>query len=86
MVANIKELIMKNGTGVSGILERDLVCYSEDEIKVFAFQANKFLLSGKTKHLVLCGRCQERILEWVEVARRAEELALSAGNGSFPQA
>ena len=61
VVADLKAVMIRNGRGEEAILESDLTCYSEDEVRCFAFHAGKFLLSGKSKHLALCGRCQERI-------------------------
>ena len=86
VVAEVKDLMLKRGSGEGGILKEDLVCYSEDEVKLFAFGANRFLLSGKTKHLAICGRCQERIQKWIELVRNAEDCAMADGSGSASQA
>lgn len=70
----------------SAITEHDLVCYSEDQIKHFAFNPDKFLLSGKTRHMPLCGYCQERIARWIEYVRKTEENLLAARDGRLPEA
>ena len=84
VVADLKAVMIRNGRGEEAILESDLTCYSEDEVRCFAFHAGKFLLSGKSKHLALCGRCQERIRGWIELALGAE--ARARENDSIAQA
>ena len=80
VVAEIKEKLLRDGiANGEEVKANDLVCYNEDEIKFFAFNADKFLLSGKTRHLALCGVCQEAIALWIEKARYAEERMLAAG-------
>jgi hypothetical protein len=80
VVAEMKEKLLRERI-VNGeeVRNDDLVCYNEDEIKLFAFNADKFLLSGKTRHLALCGVCQQAIALWIEKARDAEERMLAAG-------
>ena len=86
VVADLKAVMIRNGRGEDAILESDLICYSEDEVRCFAFHAGKFLLSGKSKHLALCGRCQERIQGWIEFARGAEQRAREYGSDFIAQA
>jgi hypothetical protein len=70
----------------SEVSEQDLVCYSEDQIKHFAFNPDQFLLSGKTRHMVLCGFCQNQVAHWIERIQQTEKRLLSERNGQFPQA
>ena len=64
----------------------DLTCYSEQEVRLFAFSPPKFLLSGKTKHMALCGLCQEKIARLVEQARMTEQQLRAERGGQLPQA
>lgn len=68
------------------VTEADLHCYTEEEIKHFAFNADEFLLSGKTRHMPLCGYCQERVAKWIEVAKDAEDRMLAQFDGRLPVA
>lgn len=79
VVAEQKEQILKDKATVASetITADDLECYTQNQIKHFAFHPDKFLLSGQTRHLPLCGRCQERVAYWIEYVRRAEERMLS---------
>ena len=83
VVAEQKEQILKDKAAVASdiITAADLECYTEDQIKHFAFNPDKFLLSGQTKHLALCGRCQERVAYWIEYVCRTEERMLSEREG-----
>ena len=49
----------------SQVTEADLECYTEEEVKHFAFNADKFLLSGRTRHMALCVYSQERVAKWI---------------------
>ncbi len=51
------------------LTEVDLTCYTDEEVKRYAFNPDKFLMSGKTKHMPVCGYCQERVAKWVNYAR-----------------
>jgi len=86
VVAELKALMIRNGRGDEAIVESDLTCYTEEEVRCFAFHASKFLLSRKSKHLALCGRCQERVQGWIDWAHGAEDRARRNGNDSMTQA
>ena len=83
VVAEQKEQILKDKAAVASdaITAADLECYTEDQIKYFAFNPDKFLLSGQTRHLPLCGRCQEGVAYWIEYVRQTEERMLSERDG-----
>ena len=70
----------------NAVTQEDLVCFSEQEIKHFAFNPDSFLRSGKTRHMALCRLCQGRIAQWIEVVRHAEEHFMLEGEGKLPQA
>jgi hypothetical protein len=81
------EIIQDRAAGFNtAVNEEDLVCYSEREIKHFAFNPEAFLRSGKTRHLVLCRFCQGRIAQWIEFVRHTEERLMLEGGGKLPQA
>lgn len=44
--------------------EKDFACYTEDEIRVFAFDIRKLLLTGRARHLTICPHCQRRLEHW----------------------
>ena len=68
------------------LTEVDLTCYTDEEVKHYAFNPDKFLMSGKTKHMPVCGYCQERVAKWVSVATDAEERIRTQFGGKLPVA
>ncbi len=88
VVAELKAEMLKDQAAIaeSTVTEEDLTCYSEEQIKHFAFNPDKFLLSGKTRHITLCGFCQEKIARWIEYVRKAEERLMSERDGRLPEA
>ena len=87
-VAELKEQMLRDKEAIAQntVTEEDLACYSEEQIKHFAFNPDKFLLSGKTRHMPLCGFCQERIARWIDYVRKAEERLMSERDGKLPEA
>jgi len=85
IVAEQKGQILRDQAAVTNqtVTEEDLVCYTEEEIKHFAFNPDKFLLSGKTRHMPLCGFCQEQIARWIEYVRKTEENMLAERDGQI---
>ena len=83
VVAEQKEQILRDkATTLSEtVTEADLECYTEEQIKHFAFNPDKFVLSGQTRHLPLCGSCQEQVAYWIDYVRRSEERMLSERHG-----
>lgn len=66
------------------LTELDLTCYTDAEVKHFAFNPDRFLMSGKTKHMPVCGYCQERVAKWVSFAKDAEERMMVQFGGKLP--
>ncbi len=66
------------------LTEVDLTCYTDEEVKRYAFNPDKFLMSGKTKHMPVCGYCQERVAKWVNFAKDAEERMMAQFGGKLP--
>jgi hypothetical protein len=40
---------------------KDFACYTEDEIRAFAFDIRKLLLTGRARHLAICARFERRL-------------------------
>ncbi len=68
------------------LTEVDLTCYTDEEVKRYAFNPDKFLMSGKKKHMPVCGYCQERVAKWVSFAKDAEERTMAHFGGKLPVA
>ena len=66
------------------LTELDLTCYTDEEVKRYAFNPDKFLMSGKTRHMPVCGLCQERVAKWVSFAKDAEERTMAQFGGKLP--
>ncbi len=66
------------------LTEVDLTCYTDEEVKRYAFNPDKFLMSGKTRHMPVCGLCQERVAKWVSCAKDAEEKMMAQFGGKLP--
>lgn len=88
VVAEQKSAILQGRASVfnTRLTQEDLVCYSDQEIKHFAFNPDRFLLSRKFIHMALCGLCQRQIARWIEYVRNAEERLFSEGKPELPQA
>ena len=53
--------------------ERDFACYSEEEIRRFAFDIRSLFLIDRTKHLAICTRCQARLESWTNLVEKFEQ-------------
>lgn len=53
--------------------EKDFACYTENEIRAFAFDIRKLLVTGRARHLALCPRCQRRLEYWTGLVERFDE-------------
>jgi hypothetical protein len=47
--------------------EGDFTCYSEEDIRRFAFDLRILFLSNRAKHLAICTRCQTRLESWTRL-------------------
>lgn len=56
--------------------EKDFTCYSEDEIRAFAFDIRKLLFTGRGRHLAICPRCQRRLEYWTGLVERFDQAPL----------
>ncbi len=64
MVAKRKAELLAPATARPPFQEKDFACYTEDEIRAFAFDVRKLLLTERARHLAICSRCQRRLEYW----------------------
>jgi hypothetical protein len=73
MVAKRKADLLKAESIRPHFEERDFACYSEDEIRKFAFDIRSLLLINRAKHLAICTRCQTRLESWTKLVEKFEQ-------------
>lgn len=64
MVAKRKAELLAAASARPAFEEKDFACYTDDEIRAFAFDARKLFLTERSKHLAICSRCQRRLEYW----------------------
>lgn len=64
MVAKRKAELLVPTTARPPFQEEDFACYTEDEIRAFAFDVRKLFLTERARHLAICSRCQRRLEYW----------------------
>jgi len=64
MVAKRKAELLATESARPAFQEKDFACYTEDEIRTFAFDVRKLFLTERAKHLAICSRCQRRLEHW----------------------
>jgi hypothetical protein len=64
MVAKRKAELLVPTTARPPFQEKDFACYTEDEIRAFAFDVRKLFLTERARHLAICSRCQRRLEYW----------------------
>jgi hypothetical protein len=70
MVAKRKADLLKLESIHSSFEERDSTCYSEEEIRRFAFDIRSLFLTNRAKHLAICTRCRTRLESWTKQVER----------------
>ena len=80
MVAKRKADLLKVETSHPNFEERDFACYSEEDIRKFAFDIRSLLVIDRAKHLGICTRCQTRLESWAKLIKRFEQ-STSTQNG-----
>jgi len=65
--------LRRSGATRPAFEEKDFACYTEDEIRVFAFDIRKLLLTGRARHLAICSRCQRGLEYWTGLVERFDE-------------
>ena len=64
MVARRKAELLAAASARPPLQEKDFACYTDDEIRTFAFDVRKLFLTERAKHLAICSRCQQRLEYW----------------------
>lgn len=64
MVARRKADMLEMDSSQLLFKERDLACYSEEEIRMFAFDVRSLFLTDRARHLAICTRCQNQLEYW----------------------
>ena len=64
MVAKRKSELLASALARPAFEEKDFACYTDDEIRAFAFDVRKLFLTERAKHLAICSRCQRRLEYW----------------------
>jgi hypothetical protein len=64
MVAKRKMALLAAASARPPFEEKDFACYTEDEIRAFAFDVRKLFLTERATHLAVCTRCQRRLEYW----------------------
>ena len=64
MMARRKADLMATASARLSFEETDFSCYTDDEIRAFAFDVRKLFLTERAKHLAICSRCQRRLEYW----------------------
>jgi hypothetical protein len=80
MVAKRKTALLSSAPNHPTFAERDFACYSEEEIRSFAFDIRSLFLIDRAKHLAICTRCQARLESWTKLVEKFEQGA-STHNG-----
>jgi hypothetical protein len=73
MVAKRKADLMSDASLRSSFDEGDFTCYSEEDIRRFAFDIRSLFLSNRAKHLAICTRCQTRLGSWTRLLEKFDQ-------------
>jgi len=80
MVARRKAEMLAAASALPAFEEKDFACYTDDEIRAFAFDVRKLFLTERSKHLAICLRCQRRLEYWSGLVENFDRAApLQAG-------
>jgi len=75
MVAKRKAELLAAASTRPAFQEKDFACYSEDEIRTFAFDVRKLFLTERAKHLAICSRCQRSLEHWSGLVEQFDRVA-----------
>jgi hypothetical protein len=75
MVAKRKAELLAAAPARPAFEEKDFACYTDDEIRAFAFDVRKLFLTERAKHLAICSRCQRRLEYWTGLVENFERAA-----------
>jgi hypothetical protein len=77
MVERRKKALLRFRSAASPFQERDFTCYSEDEVRTFAFDARNLFLADRAKHLAICAKCQGRLEYWTGLVQQFDRATSS---------
>ena len=80
MVAKRKAHLLSDTSFRSSFEEGDFTCYSEEDIRRFAFDIRSLFLTNRAKHLAICARCQTRLESWTRLVEKFDK-SMSTRNG-----
>ena len=75
MVARRKVELLASACARPAFEEDDFACYTDDEIRAFAFDVRKLFLTQRAWHLAICSRCQRRLEYWSGLVENFERAA-----------
>jgi len=75
MVAKRKAELLAAVSARPPFQETDFACYTDDEIRAFAFDVRKLFLTERAKHLAICSRCQQRLEYWSGLVEQFDRAA-----------
>jgi len=75
MVARRKVELLASACARPAFEENDFACYTDDEIRAFAFDVRKLFLTQRAWHLAICSRCQRRLEYWSGLVENFERAA-----------
>ena len=64
MVARRKAELLAAASARPPFQEKDFACYTDDEIRAFAFDVSKLFLMDRARHLAIGSRCRRRLEYW----------------------
>jgi hypothetical protein len=64
MVARRKAELLAAASARPSFQEKDFACYTDDEIRAFAFDVRKLFLTERARHPAICTRCPRRLEYW----------------------
>lgn len=75
MVAKRKTELLASASARPAFEENDFACYTDDEIRAFAFDVRKLFVAERAKHLAICSRCQRRLEYWTGLVENFDRVA-----------
>ena len=75
MEAKRKAELLATASAMPAFEEKDFACYTDGEIRAFAFDMRKLFLTERAKHLAICSRCQRRLEYWSGLVEKFDRAA-----------
>ncbi|HEX4068037.1 MAG TPA: hypothetical protein VHZ09_18605 [Acidobacteriaceae bacterium] len=77
MAARRKAELLAAASARPAFEEKDFACYTDDEIRAFAFNVRKLFLTERAKHLAICTGCQRRLEYWSDLVENFDRASPS---------